>query len=112
MIALASFFDTNETRPRNRAECRAETRPCIWVSCRYHLLLEVTQEGKLKFNDPSWTDPTEQRGRETCALDVADRGEHSLEETGEIVGLMPERVRQVEAEALVRVRATIAAARR
>ncbi|MGN6107941.1 MAG: hypothetical protein ACTHU0_22725 [Kofleriaceae bacterium] len=28
-------------RPKTRADCRAEARPCPWVSCRHHLLLEV-----------------------------------------------------------------------
>jgi hypothetical protein len=28
-------------RPTTRAECLQEARPCPWVSCRYHLLLEV-----------------------------------------------------------------------
>lgn len=34
-------------RPRTRAECLQEARPCPWVGCRHHLLLEVaTSEGK------------------------------------------------------------------
>lgn len=28
-------------RPTTRAECRDEARPCPWVGCRHHLLLEV-----------------------------------------------------------------------
>jgi hypothetical protein len=28
-------------RPTTRAECLQEARPCPWVSCRHHLLLEV-----------------------------------------------------------------------
>lgn len=28
-------------RPRTRGECLEEARPCPWVGCRYHLLLEV-----------------------------------------------------------------------
>lgn len=30
-------------RPRTRGECLQEARPCPWVACRHHLLLEVTQ---------------------------------------------------------------------
>lgn len=32
-------------RPRTRAECLQEARPCPWVSCRHHLLLEVASAG-------------------------------------------------------------------
>jgi hypothetical protein len=28
-------------RPTTRGECLQEARPCPWVSCRHHLLLEV-----------------------------------------------------------------------
>lgn len=28
-------------RPRTRADCLQEARPCPWVACRHHLLLEV-----------------------------------------------------------------------
>jgi DNA-directed RNA polymerase sigma subunit (sigma70/sigma32) len=34
--------------------------------------------------------------KETCALDVADRGGITLEEVGEILNLTRERIRQVE----------------
>lgn len=30
-------------RPKTRAACRAEARPCPWVGCRHHLLLEVAR---------------------------------------------------------------------
>lgn len=31
----------NEQRPRTRGECKDGPRPCPWVSCRHHLLLEI-----------------------------------------------------------------------
>ncbi len=50
-------------RPKTRAECRAEARPCPWIACRHHLLLEVAKakprEGRearatsLRLNAPS-----------------------------------------------------------
>jgi hypothetical protein len=30
-------------RPTTRGECLQEARPCPWVSCRHHLLLEVAR---------------------------------------------------------------------
>jgi DNA-directed RNA polymerase sigma subunit (sigma70/sigma32) len=37
---------------------------------------------------------------ESCALDVADRGDHTLNEGGEMLGVSRERVRQIEEQAL------------
>jgi hypothetical protein len=36
-------------RPKTRAECRDEARPCPWVSCRHHLLIEMA---RLRAKDP------------------------------------------------------------
>lgn len=88
-------------RPRTRADCAGGQRPCPWVSCRHHLLLEVQPGGGLKVNFPD-ADPT--RMRETCALDVAERGPVTLEETGRLMNVTRERVRQIEARVLARVR--------
>ena len=43
--------------------------------------------------------------RETCALDVADRGGITLEEVGAILNLARERIRQVEVRGLLKLRA-------
>jgi hypothetical protein len=40
---------------------------------------------------------------ETCALDVAERGEHTLDEIGDLLNLSHERVRNIEARALARL---------
>lgn len=87
-------------RPRTRGECADGPRPCPWVSCKYHLALDVTPAGAVKID----TRPLEEMP-ETCALDVADRGSHTLEQIGEITGLVRERVRQIEQLALDGVRA-------
>lgn len=84
-------------RPSTRAECRAAARPCPWIGCRYHLLIEVTSSGALQLNGgrtegrpaalcssaPSavvevWTDDALEQLEvmpHTCALDVAERGD-------------------------------------
>jgi hypothetical protein len=41
---------------------------------------------------------------DTCALDVAGIGQHTLGEIGEIFGLTRERIRQIEEKALVKLR--------
>lgn len=59
-------------RPRVRADCVVACRPCPWVSCKYHLYLDVDPDtGAIKVNFPD-REPWELN--ETCALDVADRG--------------------------------------
>lgn len=89
-------------RPRTRGDCLAEARPCPWVGCRHHLLLEVEQSRRdppqLVLNTPQrrhdqrgrrrglrssaaealvqvWLDDALElltRMRFTCALDVVD----------------------------------------
>src|SRR5262249_33319259 len=40
-------------RPRTRAECKTGPRPCLFVSCKHHLYLDVNPEtGSVKLNFP------------------------------------------------------------
>ena len=89
-----------EPRPTTRSQClaggRNEARPCPYVSCSAHLALEVHPRfGSIKTNFADL-----ETMRDTCALDVADRGETTLEEVGSLMNLTRERVRVIEAEAL------------
>jgi len=88
-------------KPRVRHECLNMERPCPYVSCVYHLYLDVNPEtGSIKLNFPDlevWEIP------ETCALDVAEKGGITLEEVGEIMNLTRERIRQVEVRGLAKV---------
>ena len=89
-------------RPKVRAECTGESRPCPWVACKHHLYLDVNPDtGSIKINFPD-LEPWEMG--ETCALDVADRGGITLEEVGEIMNLTRERIRQVEVRGLLKLR--------
>lgn len=88
--------------PRTRGECRDGPRPCPFVRCRFHLAADVTPAGSIKINFPD-RDPTDIP--ETCALDVADRGAATLDEISKALNLTRERVRQVERDALQRLRA-------
>jgi hypothetical protein len=88
-------------RPRTRSDCQDGPRPCPWVSCSWHLYLEVTEAGSIKLAHPH-LDPWELD--ETCALDVADRGGETLERLGELLGVTRERIRQLEVAALQKMR--------
>lgn len=102
----------NEPRPLTRADCIDGPRPCPWVGCKYHLLIDVKDKGGMVVNfdgglrtistrraiDEEWMDSAVDRletMKHTCALDVADLGEHTLEEVGELYGLTRERIRQM-----------------
>jgi hypothetical protein len=94
-------------RPRTRAECIDGVRPCPWVGCRYSLHLEVNPEtGSLKLVFPT-REPWEMPPAESCALDVADRGPHTLEQLGELLNVTRERSRQLELKAIHAVKAAI-----
>lgn len=89
-------------RPRTRAECSQEARPCPWVSCKHHLYLDINPEtGSIKINFPD-LEPWEMK--HTCSLDVADAGALTLEEIGFITNLTRERIRQVEVRGLLKLK--------
>ena len=89
-------------RPRTRADCVNGPRPCLFVSCKHNLYLDVNPEtGSIKLNFP---DKEIQELEHTCALDVAEKGGITLEEVGEIMNLTRERIRQVETRGLMKLR--------
>ncbi len=92
--------------PKRREDCLAggtnEMRPCPWVRCKHHLYLDVNPEtGSFKLNFP---DLEVSELKQSCSLDVADRGGTTLEEVGEIMNLTRERIRQVEVRGLFKLR--------
>lgn len=96
-------------RPKTPGQCAERglgtTAPCIYVSCRHHLYLDVNPEtGTIKLNFPD-KEPWELE--ETCVLAVASRDGITLEETGSLMNLTRERVRQVETRGLEKLRMMI-----
>ncbi len=89
----------HEDLPKTRAECKYGERPCPYVRCRYHLALEVKPNGSLSENFHEIVEM-----KETCVLDVAERGENTLEYIGECMNITRERVRQLETDALQKLR--------
>jgi hypothetical protein len=98
-----TILEIEQARPHARAQCVNGPRPCMFVSCKHHLYLDVNPEtGSIKLNFP---DKEIWEMAETCALDVADRGGITLEEVGAIMNLTRERIRQVETRGLLKLRA-------
>ncbi|MCS6902287.1 MAG: sigma factor-like helix-turn-helix DNA-binding protein [Myxococcales bacterium] len=101
-MGRALYPETNYPKPRTRAECAEGPRPCPYVSCKYHLYLDVQpRTGAIKLNFP---DIEVEEMQESCALDVADRGGTTLEEVGAIMNLTRERIRQLEVRAMAKVK--------
>jgi hypothetical protein len=86
------------TRPINRNECINGPRPCVFVSCRYNLFLDVMEQRmKLYRKDPS-------EMIESCALDLADKHRGmGLEEVAYYMNLTRERVRQLITNAIRKI---------
>ncbi len=94
--------ELNSNRPKTRSDCVTSPRPCVFVSCKYNLYLDVNPEtGSIKLNFP---DKEIWELDYTCALDVTEKGGITLEEVGEIMNLTRERIRQVETRGLEKVR--------
>jgi hypothetical protein len=73
------FPETDYWKPKSRSECKDMDRPCPFVSCKYHLYIDVHPvRGSIKLNFP----------------DI---------EIWEIMNLTRERVRQVETAGLARL---------
>lgn len=102
MAELADMPDYE--RPGSREQCANGPRPCPFVSCRYHLYLDVNpRTGSIKLNFP---DKEVWELEFTCALDVAEQGGITLERAGEILNLTRERIRQMEVDGLRKLRDT------
>ena len=96
------YPETDYAKPATRSECAEGPRPCPYVSCKYHLYLDVQHRtGAIKLNFP---DIEVEQMNESCSLDIADRGGTTLEEVGAIMNLTRERIRQLEVRAMAKVK--------
>lgn len=79
-----------------------EARPCPYAGCKHHLYLDVDEgTGAIKFNFP---DIEVWEMKESCSLDLADRGELTLDEIGPMINVTRERIRQIELLTFPRLR--------
>lgn len=88
--------------PQTRAECAGVARPCPFVSCRWHMFLDVSPKtGAIKLNFPD-LEPDEIP--QTCVLDVVDAGGETLDGIARLMNMTRERVRQIEDMGLKKMR--------
>lgn len=102
-LPVVTTGSTERNAPRFRGECEPSdeggdhARPCPYVSCVWHLLLDVSAAGSIRFNagpvdpDGDHIEETLRAMNHTCALDVIDNlkpGEIlSCEELAVLAGL-------------------------
>jgi hypothetical protein len=101
-IGALLYPERSYWRPQSRGECANVGRPCPYVSCKYHLYIDVARRtGSIKVNFP---DREVWELEHSCALDIAEQGGITLEEVGEILNLTAERIRQVESRGLLKLK--------
>ena len=101
-IGALLYPERSYWRPKSRGECANVARPCPYVSCKFHLYIDVNPNtGSIKINFP---DLEVWELQHSCALDVAGQGGITLEEVGEILNLTRERIRQVEVRGLMKLK--------
>ena len=86
---LARRIEHEEARPKTRADCKHIRRPCPFYGCKYNLYLDVTSHGSIVYNYPFLFSG---KMKESCALDVADRGEITLEQIADLMNVSKQRV--------------------
>jgi hypothetical protein len=91
-------------RPKTRADCENLPRPCPFISCQFHLYLDVTTKGHIRFNFPD-LEPHELV--ETCVLDVADMGQHADSDVADLMNMTRQGVLDVELLALSRLQRSL-----
>ena len=85
-------------------EAVRRSRPCIFVGCRSNLFLDIRgRSGDIQLNfyeeEPETVHP-----EHSCVLDIAEQGDCTLDEVGEILGVSRERIRQLESLGLTTLR--------
>lgn len=86
----------------DRSACPT-TRPCRKFSCPHHLWVEDERRGR-PHNGKSPPSKLVERA-DSCALDIAERGDHTTAQVARTMQLTPDRVNQLEDRGLAKVHA-------
>lgn len=84
--------------PIIRGDCRNIPRPCPFIRCKWHVLWVNSKcRFLLRKDDDVVADWVVSRDpKYSCVLDIADRGEATLEEIAQVMNITRERVGQIE----------------
>jgi len=85
------------------------SRPCVLVGCRQNLYLDITDNGSIKMTRPE-LEPEEMLEERSCVIDVANNGPLTLDDTGHVLDVSRERIRQLEVKALQQFKQNVEAA--
>jgi hypothetical protein len=85
--------------PKTRGECVNAQRPCPHIQCRHHIVGEIARHPDFEAAVAAFEARDEAGCTETCALDVADKGEHSAPYIATLMGISKQRVHQICDEA-------------
>ena len=96
------YKDESRVRPKTRGDCVDGERPCMWISCPHNLYLDVDGMN-VRLNFPG-LEPEHMRPEKSCSLDIADDGPQSLVDIANVLNISRERARQLEEQALTKVR--------
>jgi len=104
-------------KPTTRAECVDVPRPCPFVSCRYHLFFDVAKcrhgdrlivrrggRALLRWLNGCTMPPV---AIESCALDVAEDGEHTEQQVASILGIKQQSVHETIQKACKKIKEKI-----
>jgi hypothetical protein len=80
--------------------CGVRQRPCPFKVCRYHLERDESIQARGNTGERHEAQLAARDTSETCALDVADRGEHSAVRVASLLGITKQRVQQIEKTAV------------
>jgi hypothetical protein len=98
LLDTLSDYTDPSAPPATRAECAGIARPCNRYSCIHNLTPETERAGKPHHG--IHPHPVLVEKAQSCELDVSDRGKQTPKQVGEMLGLTPERVRQLEDRAM------------
>lgn len=115
VITEEELLAVDADRPRFRFECLPggprHIRPCPWAMCRFNMFttmmtFEQRQNSAPREPPRMVMSPLDLPANRSCVLDVVDTrlSGYTLEEVGQILGVTRERIRQVQNDALLKIK--------
>lgn len=105
-FALPADWELEPGVPSSRGAC-GEARPCPHLKCRYHLWLHEADARPGRRHEQGGAPASSLRPSTstTCALDVADAGQHTFAEIGKLLGITDEGARVIMEKARAKIEA-------